>query len=129
MPHCSQKISILIPFRNCEKYVASCFESILSQSEPNWEIIAINDHSHDSSLKIVNEFSAHDPRIQVYSNNGEGIISALRLAYSKSTGDLITRMDADDLMSPNKLKLLKSKLIETGKGFVSTGLVKYIAYG
>jgi len=116
-----------MPVKNAGAYLEDCINSVIKQSENNWELIAINDHSTDDSLNILNEFALKDERINVFTNIGEGIIDTLRLAYSKSIGNLITRMDADDLMAKNKLHLLKQKLVEVGTGYVATGLVKYFS--
>jgi len=123
----SEKISILMPVKNAGPYLADCLNSIINQTESNWELIAVNDLSTDSSLNILNEYANKEKRIKVFTNSGQGIIDALRLAYANSSGNLITRMDADDLMAADKLQLLKQKLIVLGQGYLAIGLVKYFA--
>lgn len=81
----------------------------------------MDDHSTDNSFNLISNL---DERIKVFKNEGEGIISALRQAYKKSSGNIITRMDADDLMPATKLKDLKSNL---KRGYVSTGRVEYFS--
>ena len=120
-------ISIIIPVKNTELFLVECLKSIVNQTETNWELIAINDHSTDKSLKILKEFEKDDSRIKVYNATGSGIIDALRLAYSKSKGVLITRMDSDDKMSLDKLKTLKNNLLNNGRGSIAVGLVKYFS--
>ena len=121
-------ISILLPVRNAEYFLSACLESIQNQTENNWELIAIDDHSTDSSFEVLCSFSKEFPeQIHIFKNEGKGIIPALKLAYSKSQGEFITRMDADDLMEKNKLASLKSLLEKNGRGFVATGLVKYFS--
>ena len=120
-------ISILMPVKNEAAFLRECLVSIISQTEPNWELIAIDDHSNDASRIILEEFSAKENRVAVYTNNGQGIIPALRMAYSISNGSLITRMDADDFMSPIKLMELKRVLLQKGKGHVVIGKVKYFS--
>ena len=104
-------------------------ESILNQSEKDWELIAIDDFSTDDSFEILQSFSKKNNRIKVFKNKAKGIIPALQLAFEKSQGNFITRMDADDLMPKGKLFLLKKNLLEKGKGYLSTGLVKYFSEG
>lgn len=123
----NQKISIVMPVKNAALYLEACFESILKQTEENWELIAVDDHSSDSSLTILQHFQSKDQRISAYSNLGDGIIPALQMAYSKSSGAFIHRMDADDLMPKQKLYLLKALLLKHGKGYVATAKVKYFA--
>lgn len=121
------RISILIPCKNAGSFLKDCLTSILSQTETNWELIVVNDGSTDESKAILEQFEQADKRILVFDNNGSGIIDALRLAYSKSSGELITRMDADDIMFLNKLEVLKRNLISNGLGHVAIGQVKYFS--
>ncbi len=120
-------ISIVMPVKNTALYLEECLASIINQTEKNWELLAVNDHSTDDTLTILNRFSQLDNRIQVFQNQGSGIIEALRLAYSKSKGKYITRMDADDVMPNSKLKALKQQLQTYGNGHLATGFVQYFA--
>jgi len=120
-------ISILIPVKNAEKYLQECMESILNQSHNNFELIAINDHSTDRSLEILQYYALQDERVQVLNNAGKGIIEALRLAFSACKGNVITRMDADDRMHPNKLESMYGELEKQGSGNLVLGLVEYFS--
>ncbi|MCD2259005.1 glycosyltransferase family 2 protein [Psychroserpens luteolus] len=120
-------ISILTPFKNTEQYLPECLESIQNQSYQNWELLIVDDHSNDKSYELVNTFAAHDKRIKLYKNKGNGIINALRLALSKSSGDYITRMDSDDIMHPEKLSMMLNDLQTHGKQHIALGLVKYFS--
>ena len=120
-------VSILLPVYNAEPYLSACLDSILTQRMQDWELIAVNDHSTDESLTILERYAQKDQRIQVWKNQAKGIIPALRLAYSKSSGRYITRMDADDLMPAEKLEKLCTSLQEAGPGYLATALVRYFA--
>jgi len=120
-------ISILIPFKNTAEFLPECLQSIINQSYKNWELLIVDDGSTDDSFKLVKNFTNKDSRIQLFKNNNFGIISALRLAFSKSKGELITRMDSDDIMSANKLEVLNNNLLKYGKKHVAIGLVKYFS--
>ncbi|MEJ1222038.1 glycosyltransferase [Sediminicola sp. 1XM1-17] len=122
-------VSILIPFKNTSEFLADCINSILLQTYTNWEVLAINDHSIDNSMLIMEEYAKKDTRIKVFHNKGKGIIEALRMAYTLSKGELITRMDADDLMFPTKLDTMKQNLMAKGKGHIAIGNVKYFCEG
>jgi len=119
-------ISIVMPVKNASKYLEACLLSIQNQSLKDWELIAINDHSTDNSFAILNEFSKSDSRIKVFNNKGQGIIDALTLAYEKSAGENLSRMDADDKMHPNKLKLLQEALNENPNAII-TAKVSYFS--
>lgn len=98
-------ISIGIPFYNAEKYLAFAIQSVLSQSYKNWELILVDDGSTDNSLKIANWFSYKDGRIRVICD-GENRQLPYRLnqLIKESKGKFIARMDADDIMHPERLK-------------------------
>jgi len=120
-------ISILTPVKNAEKYLQQCLDSILVQSHEDFELILVNDHSTDRSLEIMQYYALQDARVHVHNNTGNGIIDALRLAFSESQGQYITRMDADDKMHPQKLELMSAKLKEKGRGALAVGLVEYFS--
>ena len=120
-------VSILIPFKNVEKFLDECISSIISQTYTNWEIIAINDHSTDKSAIILEKYAVKDKRIKSALNTGKGIISALQYAYKLSSGTYITRMDSDDIMLPNKIEVMLSTLLTNGPKHIAIGKVKYFA--
>ena len=120
-------ISIIMPIKNAAPFLDECIDSIISQKYSNWELIAVNDNSTDETLEILKRFSTLDSRIKIINNRENGIIEALKTGYNISKGALITRMDADDMMPKIKLEKLQKLLIESGKGFVATGLVKYFS--
>ncbi|MCB0545965.1 MAG: glycosyltransferase family 2 protein [Phaeodactylibacter sp.] len=123
-------ISILLPVYNNSLHLGECLDSILAQSEASWELIAVNDHSTDDSWQILQRYALRDARIRPRRNTGpKGIIPALRIALKYSRGSYITRMDADDLMPTDKLKILKRLLQEHGPSWVATGKVRYFSDG
>jgi len=120
-------ISILIPFKNTAKFLPECIQSIINQTYTNWELLIVDDGSDNESYNIVEAFANNDSRIQLFKNNGNGIIDALRLAFSKSQGEFITRMDSDDIMIINKLEVLSTNLLKNGKKHIAIGLVNYFS--
>lgn len=120
----SMLVSIIMPVRNTELYLHDCVNSILQQSHTDWELIAVNDGSEDLSLEILKSFSEKDKRVKVLTSKGNGIIAALQTGYEHSTGNVIHRMDSDDIMPHRKLEVLLSKLQH---GVVTTGKVEYFS--
>jgi glycosyltransferase involved in cell wall biosynthesis len=120
-------VSILTPFKNTARFLPECIDSVINQSLTDFEFILVDDGSNDDSIAIVKSFADKDPRIKLYINEGNGIIDALRLAYQKSSGTFITRMDSDDIMTPNKLMVLVDKLKQHGTNYVAIGQVKYFS--
>lgn len=120
-------VSILIPFKNTQLYLDECLNSIVNQTYSNWELILVDDHSSDQSYKVVNAFAEEDERIKLLKNSGRGIIDALQIAFNHSKGELITRMDSDDIMRPIKIEILVNKLLAKQKNHVAIGLVNYFS--
>ena len=120
-------ISILTPFKNTSEFLPECISSIIQQTYEHWELLIIDDHSSDNSYEIVNEFAQKDSRIKLFKNSGSGIIDALRLAFKKSSGTYITRMDSDDIMHPEKLDSMLNDLQKHGRKHIALGLVKYFS--
>ncbi|WP_180052117.1 glycosyltransferase family 2 protein [Acinetobacter sp. YH12099] len=118
-------ISIGIPIYNAEAYLADTIKSILAQTYPYWELILVNDGSTDNSLKIAQDFVAKDKRIRIISD-GENKKLPYRLnqLIKESKGNFIARMDADDVMHPQRLEKQLSFLEENLKyDLVSSGLI------
>jgi glycosyltransferase involved in cell wall biosynthesis len=120
-------VSILIPAKNETAFLEDCLKSIQNQTYQNWECIVVDDHSTDNTSEIIHKFVEADNRFQGYKNKNKGIIEALRLAYRNSAGEYISRMDADDLMTENRVELLLNNLLEYGERHVSVGKVKYFS--
>lgn len=120
-------VSILIPFKNTVDFIEECLQSICLQTYDNWELIAVNDHSTDQSKNLVTTYHNSDSRIQVLDNTGVGIIPALQTGYKQSKGQFITRMDSDDIMTPNKLMVMVNSLQKHRPGHLAVGQVKYFS--
>ncbi|WP_179008273.1 glycosyltransferase family 2 protein [Winogradskyella forsetii] len=118
-------VSILVPFKNTDAFIAECLDSILNQSYSNWEAIFVDDHSDDDSHTIVERYAEKDSRIKFHKNEHSGIIDALKTAYQHSSGTYITRMDSDDIMTPIRLETMVTNLEIYGRKHLAVGQVKY----
>lgn len=97
-------VSIIVPVYNTEKYISECLHSVTQQSYPHIEIIAVDDGSTDNSLSILNEISATDNRLKVFSQRNQGVSAARNLALKKATGEYIMFVDADDWIAPSTIE-------------------------
>lgn len=120
-------VSLIIPFKNTAAFLPECLQSVIDQTYPNWEVLAVDDHSTDDSRAIVEQFRSADARIKVYNNTGSGIIPALRTGYEACSGEFISRMDSDDIMAPPRVEKLVSLLLEKGPGKLAVGQVRYFS--
>lgn len=98
-------VSIGIPFYNSEKFLADAINSVLKQSYTNWELILMDDGSSDTSLDIASKFESLDERITLVSDGkNRGLPARLNQLSNLARGTYYARMDADDLMFPNRIK-------------------------
>lgn len=96
-----EKISIIIPVYNVEKYLDDCLKSIVTQTYKNLEIILINDGSTDNSLKICYEYEKIDERIIVINNRNHGVSYSRNKGIDIATGKYIVFVDSDDIVDKN----------------------------
>lgn len=98
-------LTIGLPFFNNEKTLGDAINSILIQSYKNWELILIDDGSADNSFKIAHKIAQTDSRIKLIGGGeNKGLITRLNQIIDLAHGKYIARMDADDMMMPEKLE-------------------------
>lgn len=90
-------VSVLMPVYNAEQYLKPALDSILCQTFSDFELIAINDGSTDSSGDILDEYQKADPRIVVVHRENKGLVATLNEAIDLSRGTYLARQDSDDL--------------------------------
>jgi len=127
MPKKEMLVSLIMPIKNLESYISETLQSIVQQNYQNWELIIINDHSEDGTEAILHQYALQDERITFHSNLGNGIIPALQLGLHLSKGQYISRFDGDDIMPPNRLKLMVEALSTAKPKTIVTGKVKYFS--
>lgn len=94
----NEKISIIIPVYDCEKYLSRCLDSILIQQYNNYEIILIDDGSKDNSGKICDDYASEDRRIKVIHKKNEGVSKARNDGLKKISGKYVCFLDSDDYL-------------------------------
>ena len=90
------KISVIVPVYNCDKYLEQCLDSIINQTYKNLEIILVNDGSKDNSLDICKKYQKKDKRIILLDQKNQGQAIARNNALAIATGDYIGFVDSDD---------------------------------
>ena len=73
-------VSVVIPVYNGERYLVSAIESIRQQTLGDWELIAVDDGSTDTSRALLESLALTDPRLRVLSRSNTGIVGALSRA-------------------------------------------------
>ncbi|WP_327717430.1 bifunctional glycosyltransferase family 2 protein/CDP-glycerol:glycerophosphate glycerophosphotransferase [Streptomyces sp. NBC_00490] len=109
------RFSVIVPAYKVQAYLHECLDSVLSQSCPDLELIAVDDRSPDACGAIVDEFAARDPRVRpvhLVGNRGPG--GARNAGLAAATGDYLVFLDGDDTLTPDALRAIADRLKETG---------------
>lgn len=101
-----EKISIIVPIYNVEKYIKKCISSLINQTYQNIEILAISDGSPDNSMNIVQEYAKRDQRIKCITKENGGYGSVLEYAIKKIRSAYFIICDPDDWLEPNAIEQL-----------------------
>lgn len=112
------KISVIIPVYNTEKYLKRCLDSIINQTFKNLEIIIVDDGSTDSSPQICDNYAESDDRIRVIHKTNGGLSSARNAGIDIATGIYISFIDSDDYIDIKYFEILYSNIISSRRNCV-----------
>ena len=99
----SQKVSVIIPVYNSEKFLKETLESVIHQTSSDVEIIAINDGSTDNSLEILKKY---ENKITIINQKNMGLAEALNAGIKKMSGHWLKWLSPDDILYPNAIEIL-----------------------
>jgi len=97
------RVSVLLPVFNGAETLAAALRSIVWQTLSEWELVLVDDGSLDESLALARSAAARDPRIRVLAQPHQGLVASLQAGLAQCRGDLVARMDADDISHPDRL--------------------------
>lgn len=95
-------VSIIIPAYNAERWIGATLDSCVSQTWENIEVIVVDDGSSDQTSRAAD--ATRDPRVQLFRQDHNGAAAARNRGLEEALGDLIQFLDADDLLSSDKLE-------------------------
>jgi len=110
------KVSIIIPVFNAEQFLEETLTSAVNQTWLKKEIIIVDDGSTDSSFEIARAFESL--KVKVYPKKNRGAAAARNYGLERAKGEYIQYVDADDLMSPNKIESQLATLKNQPIGYV-----------
>lgn len=116
-----EKVSIIVPVYNAEKYIRETVESVRAQTCENWELLLVEDGSADGSLHLLEEMEKEDTRIRVIRQENGGAAKARNHGLLEAEGRFVAYLDADDLWSPDKLEKQLAFMAEKDAAFSFTG--------
>ncbi|MES2695025.1 MAG: glycosyltransferase family 2 protein, partial [Verrucomicrobiota bacterium] len=118
-------ISVVLPVRDGAQVVTRAVESICGQTLRDWELVVVDDGSRDGTAEMLARLAQRDPRVRVVTQGREGIVAALNAGIAVARGELIARMDADDVAMPERLAAQAEFLRENRDVGVVSCLVEF----
>ena len=106
------QVSVIIPVYNMKRYLKGCIESVLNQSNVEFEVICINDGSTDGSLEILEQYARQDPRIRIVSQDNSGLSASRNLGISLARGEYLLFVDSDDALAEGAIDRLYHCAVE-----------------
>lgn len=100
------KISVIVPIYNQEKYLKECIDSILNQDYGDFEVLLVNDGSTDNSLNICYEYSKNNDNIKVLNLEHGGVSNARNKGIKSASGKYVCFIDSDDIINKKFLSTL-----------------------
>ncbi|MGC5703640.1 glycosyltransferase [Pseudomonas sp. NFXW11] len=121
----SPLISVILPIYNGASFLEDAIDSILNQTLVDFELIAINDGSTDSSLEILRSYELKDERVKVFSHINKGLANTLNDALDLASGQWIARMDQDDIALPYRFERQLAYLNSSGADIVGSWVKRF----
>lgn len=116
-------ISVIIPVYNRQAVIGECVQSVLAQSEQNFEIILIDDGSSDRTVALCEEMSRTEPRIRLLTREHGGVSAARNAGIEAARGEYVFFLDSDDVIHPRLLEALVTGLKNSDAAIAGTGIV------
>ena len=113
-------VSVLMPIHNPGGYLAESVQSILCQTFVDFEFIIVDDGSTDGSTRYVQETASQDPRVHLIEQSRSGVTAALNNGLSMCGGEVIARMDGDDIADPQRFER-QFKFLQVHSDVVAVG--------
>ena len=119
-----ERISIVVPVYNAEKYIEETMDSVLAQTYREWELLLVLNGCEDATEEVVNRYKeAHSDRNirMILENENRGAAQARNRGVKEATGRYIAYLDADDIWRPKKLEHLLAFMKKKDAAFVCSG--------
>ncbi len=114
-------VSIIVPVYNSAPYVERCITSLINQTYNNIEIIVINDGSTDDSASILSKLTVQDTRINLITQENQGVCIARNNGIAKATGDYLLFVDGDDYVDPDYVENMVTAATSNNSDLVISG--------
>jgi glycosyltransferase involved in cell wall biosynthesis len=117
-------VSVIIPTYNCVFYLSEAIDSVLSQTQTNFEIIIVDDGSTDGTRETVKQYESKAAITYIYQQN-RGLPAARNRAVEVAQGKYVAALDADDMLDPRALEEMTRALQESGANWCLIDVTKF----
>lgn len=117
-------ISVLLPCYNASETIEETLISLQNQTYPDFEVICVDDGSTDGTAAILESWGKKDPRFVLLKKEHQGVVGAANAGLEVCRGEMVVRMDADDLCHPERVQLQRDYLLKNPDVAVVGSLVK-----
>ena len=114
--------SVLVPVYNAGPWLAPCVESVLGQTDPDFELLLVDDGSTDGSGARCDGYAEQDTRVRAFHQENGGQLSARMAALKQQRGEYCVFLDADDTLVPHALETLRRAVDDSGADCVVYGI-------
>ncbi len=119
------KVSVVVPVFNVEQYLPQCLECLNNQTYTNIEIVLVDDESKDGSGYICDQYANNHCNARVVHQKNMGLSGARNIGVKNSTGNYITFVDSDDIISKDYVEILVDALLDTNADISVARIVKF----
>ena len=118
-------VSVVMPCYNVEDYLDVAMESVLGQSLENIQVVCVNDGSKDSTLSVLQEYSAKDPRVLIVDGPNGGYGKAMNKGMAAASGEYIAILEPDDFIDVKMLQTLYDAAKQWDADFVKSDYYRF----
>lgn len=118
-------VTLVVPvYKIKEEYLRKCLDSILNQTDKNWEAILVDDGSPDNSGEICEEYAKNDSRFTVYHQKNQGVSVARNKGIDNAKYEWVTFIDPDDWIDEKTVEVVNEQLAENNPDILAFGYAR-----
>ena len=111
--------SVIIPVFNDVRHLGRCLDSLLVQTNTDWEAVCVDDGSTDGTSPLLDEFARKDSRIKAIHKSNEGVSIARNTAMQHTSGSHIVYVDSDDFLHPQTFELCSRIIADSNPDLIA----------